>query len=660
MSLSTCEISEAGYSSNVTCTPVLTDRSEQSQEQSHRMQETEQAEQHQQTQTQTAQAEQAEHQQTEQAESVQTGQAEGLQTAANNKSNASTLFPHGNSDSERTIPIPHAKSRNALDESRGEIASLADDIEAPKDISLRSVKSSSIFESEEMPFARLLMVIVVLSLALFIAAIDQTIVATATVRISEQFKSLSLAPWLANAYLLSSTALQPSTGRLSDIFGRTQVLLVGLVVFAVGSLICAVAQSMPMLLAGRAVAGAGSAGIIGLTLVIVADIVPMRSRGPYMAIFSLVFSVSSVVGPLLGGVFVDKVSWRWIFWLSEPITGVVIAAVLLLLKLPRMSAGMWAKLKRIDYIGVVLLVGGLLALLLGLTFPSTERISWRTAKVIVCLVLGVVILAAFVLVEWKVAIDPVVPLRLFRIRNVASMMAASFFMGACLFIPIYYIPIYYNIVKHTTSTVAGIYLLPFVIGIMITSIASGFLVMRLGTYRPFMWAGTAVCATGLGLLALLDEESGMAARICYLLIAGLGVGSFIQLSLIAGQAAVPPEDMATTTAVLTFFRSIGSVFGMAIMQTIMTTKLEHTIAGLYQYYPVYMHKILLDSFDNPSVIYNNDVIVELRQDIIDAYMGALHAVYLATIPFGAMMFLSTLVLEHKELAKRLQRPAVVE
>ncbi|KAJ2547588.1 hypothetical protein EV175_005161, partial [Coemansia sp. RSA 1933] len=527
---------------------------------------------------------------------------EHMREGINNTSNTSTLFPQhhrANTDSDDTIS-QGAKSRNALDESRDDITSLTDENEEPKDISLHSSRSISVIESVEIPFARLILTIVVLSLALFIAAIDQTIVATATVRISEEFNSLSLAPWLANAYLLSSTALQPSTGRLSDIFGRTQLLLSGLLVFAAGSLICAVAQSMPMLLAGRAVAGAGSASIIGLTLVIVADIVPMRNRGPYMAMFSLVFSVSSVVGPLLGGVFVDKVSWRWIFWLSEPITVFVIAAVLILLKLPRFGAGMWAKLKRIDYIGVVLLVGGLLSLLLGMTFPGTERISWRTPKVIACLALGVIVLCAFLVVEWKVAVDPVVPLRLFRIRNVASMMAASFCMGACLFIPIYYIPIYYNIVKHTTSTVAGIYLLPFVIGIMITSIASGFLVMRLGTYRPFMWAGTAVCATGLGLLALLREDSGLAARICYLLIAGLGVGSFIQLSLIAGQAAVPPEDMATTTAVLTFFRSIGSVFGMAIMQTIMSSKLEHTIAGLYQFYPVYMHEILIDSFDNPS------------------------------------------------------------
>ncbi|KAJ2897728.1 hypothetical protein GGI21_000503 [Coemansia aciculifera] len=523
--------------------------------------------------------------------------------------------------------------------------------------------------AEEMGLGRLLLTVAVLALALFIAAIDQTIVATATVRISEEFDSLSLAPWLANAYLLSSTALQPSTGRLSDIFGRTQMLLLGLGIFAVGSLICAVAQSMGMLLAGRAVAGIGSAGIIGLTLVIVADIVPLRKRGPFMAVFSLVFSASSVIGPLLGGVFTDHVSWRWIFWLSEPITAVVIVAVLFLLRLPKgksaspatavpgsgiSSLSVWARLRQIDYLGIVLLVGGLLAVLLGMTLPSTTGHAWRSPRVILCLVGGTVILAIFLFVEWRVAADPIVPLRLFGIRNVASMMAASFFMGACLFTPIYYVPVYYNVVENTSSTTAGIYLLPFVIGITITSISSGILVMKYGVYRPFMWGGTAVCSVGLGLLALLDQRSGLAMRIGFLLIAGLGIGAFIQLSLIAGQAAVDPKDMASTTAVLTFFRSIGSVFGMAVMQTIMYTTLRSTIEPIDERYHIH-HKVIIASLNNPSLIYGAQVPETLRQDIIAAYMRSLHLVFLAMIPFGVLMFVCTLPLRHKELARRLQQ-----
>ncbi|KAI8322755.1 MFS general substrate transporter, partial [Martensiomyces pterosporus] len=483
-----------------------------------------------------------------------------------------------------------------------------------------------------------------LSLALFIAAVDQTIVATATVRISEEFDALSQAPWLANAYLLSSTALQPTTGKLSDIFGRTPILVCSLVVFAVGSLVCALAHSIAVLLVGRAIAGAGSAGIIGLTLVIVADIVPMRKRGPYMAVFSLVFSLSSVIGPLLGGFFTDHVSWRWIFWLSEPITGFVIIAVFFLLRLPRPSSDIWAKLRRIDYLGIVLLVGGLVAILMGLNLPNSSH-SWKSPEVIVCLVLGTVVIGAFLAVEWRFAADPVVPLRLFRVRNVASMMAASFFMGACLFIPVYYVPIYYNVVRDTTSTIAGIYLLPFVVGIMITSIASGFLVAKFGKYRLYMWSGTALCTVGLGLLALLQKDSGMAAKICYLLIAGLGVGSFIQLSLIAAQAAVSVKDMASTTAVLSFFRSIGSVVGMAVTQTVFLNALRDKIHPLEHEY--HMHnKIVISSYNNPSVIYDSDVPEGLRDAIIDAYMHSLRLVFLSMIAFGGLMFLSTLPLEH--------------
>ncbi|KAJ2121746.1 hypothetical protein IW147_003993 [Coemansia sp. RSA 720] len=553
-----------------------------------------------------------------------------------------------------------AASRNALDEERSkstEYTSYLD--EETKDLSLRSVNSDSELEQKELPLARLLLTVGVLSLALFLAAVDQTITATATVRISEEFNSLSLAPWLANAYLLSSTALQPITGKLSDIFGRTQMLVAGILVFAVGSLVCALSQSIAVLLVGRGVAGAGAAVIIGLTLVIVSDIVPMRKRGPYMAVFSLVFSASSVVGPLLGGLFTDHVTWRWIFWLSEPIAGAVILAIFVLLRLPRQKQGatVWAKLRRIDYLGIVLLVGGLMAFLMGLTLPGTNK-HWKSPEVIVCLVVGIVVLGVFFVVEWRFARDPVVPLRLFRVRNVAAMMAASFFMGACLFTPIYYVPMFYNVVVNTSSTMAGIYLLPFVVGIMITSIGTGFLVMRFGTYRPFMWCGTAVCTVGLGLLSLLDRDSSLAIRICVLLIAGLGVGSFIQLSLLAGQAAVEPHDMAATTAVLTFFRSVGSVFGMAIMQTILSSNLSSSLHEIATQYAD-QSAITNASMDNPSIIYDSSVPDDLRNAIIGAYDHALHWVFVAIIPFGGLMFLSTLPLRHIELAKRLQ-PTIAE
>ncbi|KAJ1850339.1 hypothetical protein LPJ73_003496, partial [Coemansia sp. RSA 2703] len=452
----------------------------------------------------------------------------------------------------------------------------------------------------------------------------------------------------------------PSTGKLSDILGRTPMLLGGIGVFAVGSLVCALAQSMAVLLVGRAVAGVGSAAIIGLTLVIVADIVPLRKRGPYMAVFSLVFSVSSVIGPLLGGVFADNVSWRWIFWLSEPVCGFVAVAIVFLLRkrLPATGgADAWGRIKRIDWLGVVLLVGGLVAFLMGLTLPSMGH-SWRAPRVVLCLVFGGVIIGVFFLVEWRVARDPVVPLRLFRNRNVASMMAASFFMGACLFTPIYYVPIYYSVVENTSSTAAGIYLLPFVLGIALTSVASGLLVMRLGIYRPFMWAGTAVCTVGLGLLGLLHRDSSMAARICFLLVAGLGIGAFIQLSLVAGQAAVAPADMAATTAVLTFFRSVGSVVGMAAMQTIMNTTLRAAVGPIQRRFGQYAFVVAL-ALDRPGVIYSPAVPDVVRDAVVDAYMHSLHLVFAAMVPFGALMFASALFLEHRPLSRRLP-PAVAE
>ncbi|KAJ1938590.1 hypothetical protein FBU59_004392 [Linderina macrospora] len=287
---------------------------------------------------------------------------------------------------------------------------------------------------------------------------------------------------------------------------------------------------------------------------------------------------------------------------------------------------MWAKLKRIDYLGILLLVGGLTAFMIGLTLPSNGD-SWGSTKVVLCLSFGAVAVALFFVVEWRVAPDPIVPLRLFQIRNVASMMGGSFFMGACMFTIIYFIPLYYNIVENMSSTQAGLYLLPFVIGILITSILSGLLVAKLGIFRPFMWTGTAVCAVGIGLLMLLDRSSALAERICYLLIAGLGMGAFIQLSLIAGQAAAKVEDMASATAVLTFFRSIGS-------------------------------RTIFRAIDNPRVVYGYRIPEELRDKVIDAYMQSLHRVFLVMFVFAVAMFLWTLPLQHRTLARRLPKRPV--
>ncbi|MCS0639241.1 MDR family MFS transporter [Streptomyces sp. LP05-1] len=486
-----------------------------------------------------------------------------------------------------------------------------------------------------------------LLLGMLLAALDQTIVSTALPTIVSELGGMEHLSWVVTAYMLASTAATPLWGKLGDQYGRKRLYQTAIVVFLVGSALCGIAQNMPQLIAFRAVQGLGGGGLMVLSMAIVGDLVSPRERGKYQGLFGAVFGATSVLGPLLGGLFTQHLSWRWVFYVNLPVGIVALFAIAAALHIPARSAR-----HTIDYPGTVLIASVATCLVLVASLGGTTW-AWSSPGIIGLAVLGAVLLVWFVRVERRAA-EPVLPLKLFRIRTFALVSVISFVIGFAMFGAMTYLPTFLQVVQGITPTMSGVHMLPMVLGLLLTSTVSGQLVSRTGRWKVFPVAGTAVTAAGLLLLHRMTETSSVTEMSLYFFVFGAGLGLVMQVLVLVVQNAVSYEDLGVATSGATFFRSIGASFGVAIFGTIftsrLTTKLTEALAGRQVPPGAGADRIAAD----PRAMAG--LPAPLRPAALHAYATSITDVFLYASPVVLLAFLIALFLKEDRLRGSVTAP----
>ncbi|MGW2776028.1 DHA2 family efflux MFS transporter permease subunit [Streptomyces olivaceoviridis] len=490
-----------------------------------------------------------------------------------------------------------------------------------------------------------------LLLGLLLAALDQTIVATALPTIVSDLGGLEHLSWVVTAYLLASTAATPLWGKLGDQYGRKRLFQTAIVIFLIGSALCGMARDMPQLIAFRALQGLGGGGLMVLSMAIVGDLVPPRERGRYQGLFGAVFGTTSVLGPLLGGLFTEHLSWRWVFYVNLPIGVIALAVIATALRIPRRTAH-----HVIDYLGTFLIAAVATCLVLVASLGGTTW-PWGSAQIIGLAVLGVVLAVAFVAVERRAA-EPVLPLGLFRIRTFTLAAVISFIVGFAMFGALTYLPTFLQVVHGISPTLSGVHMLPMVFGLLLSSTLSGQIVSRTGRWKVFPITGTAVTTLGLLLLHRLDEHSSTAVMSVCFFVFGTGLGLVMQVLVLIVQNAVSYEDLGVATSGATFFRSIGASFGVAIFGTVFASRLGDKLTDAFR-------GVRLPPGATPGALKADPRGIAalpppLRPAALHAYASAITDVFLYAAPVALLGFLLAWLLKEDRLRGSVTAPDASE
>jgi len=470
-----------------------------------------------------------------------------------------------------------------------------------------------------------------LFLALLLAALDQTIVSTALPTIVGELGGLTHLSWVVTAYLLTSTVVGPLYGKLGDLHGRKIVLQAAIVVFLIGSALCGLAQNMLELILFRALQGVGGGGLIVVIIATIGDLIPPRERGRYQGLFGAAFGFATIIGPLLGGFFVDHLSWRWIFYINLPFG--IITLLVLAAALPSPSA---RRGHTIDYAGASLLTGALTGIILFTSLGGTS-FAWDSPAILVLIVASVVCSIAFVAAE-LLAREPILPMSLFANRNFTVASTVGLIVGLALFGAVTFVPIYLQVVKGVSPTASGLLLMPMMLGMLATSVVSGRIISRYGRYKFFPIVGTAIMTFGLFMLSRLSIESSPYQTSLDALWLGLGMGMVMQVLILSVQNSVDYKHLGVATSGTMLFRSVGGALGVAVFGAIFAHGLHARLGSAG-----------IDFLSNVVPAAVQGLPPELHHDYIVSVMAALQPVFISAACIGALSFALTWLLQEVEL-----------
>ncbi|OQD76796.1 hypothetical protein PENDEC_c003G04673 [Penicillium decumbens] len=530
------------------------------------------------------------------------------------------------------------------------------EVHADEDAALEKKSSGTALDrtpsqAAKMGKKKIIVVMIALCLAVFLAALDMTIISTALPTIASNFgASESGYSWIASSYLLANAACIPLWGKISDIWGRKYIILLANVTFLVGSLICALADNMAMIIAGRAIQGVGGGGIIILANISVSDLFSMRDRPMYYGLFGATWAIAGALGPIIGGAFTTDVTWRWCFYLNLPIGGISLVILFFFLHIESPKTPFWAGLRNIDWAGTLLIIGGTLMFLFGLEFGGVNY-PWASATVICLIVFGVLTWTLAGFCEWKLAKYPIIPMRLFNQWHKVLILLVCFCHGTVFIAGTYYLPLYFQTVLLASPILSGVYVLPLVLALSFVSAGVGIVMKKTGRYRECIIAGMFFMTLGFGLYIDLKSYASWPRIIIYQIIAGVGIGPNFQAPLVAFQANIRPADMATATATFGFVRqlstSISVVLGTVIYQNIMGQQAGKLVAAI----GVERTAEISSSFAGTSKSLIQSLDPHQRQIVLDAFTFALNRMWIFYACIGGVGFVLSCFIRPRELSK---------
>jgi len=473
-----------------------------------------------------------------------------------------------------------------------------------------------------------------LLLSMVMASLDLSIISTALPKISSQFHAYESFTWIITAYMLTNTAIQPTFGKFADIFGRKFMIVFTLILFIISSFICGVSPNIGTLILGRAIQGIGGGGICALVNIIIADITPLRKRGLFMGINGAIFTFSSVVGPLLGGFFTDNLTWRWSFYINVPIGIGCLLLIIFCFKMPMEKCSFMDKLKRIDFAGTFTIIASLVSLLLALNWGG-QKYPWKSPIILILFTVGLILLITYIVIEFKFAKEPITPPGLFKYRNVTAPSLTSFFNGAAFLTAVNTLPLLYQDGRNFSATISGLRMTPSSFCISIAAIGSGYLIGKWGHIDKYIKAGSFLMIFSSFCITLIGSDTPYMTEFFIYIFYGFTVGLIFQNCIMVAQQVSPPEYLAISTTLISFFNTIGGVVGVALQGALIQTLYPSCYKSHYpDHKPITVNDI--HTIENGNVI----------------YVEAMRKTYLYTIvPASVILFICSIFIQNYRLSK---------